>query len=92
MATVTVTNTKYSQALRGQDVIVTVTGSTNVAKLQQISVGDAVASGAAEGTVSSVDYYGHTFHVTPLQPNFSFATPGVPGYFTSGANVVVTIS
>jgi hypothetical protein len=90
MATVTVANTKYSQALRGQDAIVTVTGATHVGYIQQMSVGDPVVCGSAEGTVSSVDYYGNTFHVTPVQPDYSFST--VPGYLQSSVNVVVTIS
>ena len=74
MAIVEFDNQLKAQALRGQDVIVTLNASDS-SKLSSISVGQEVAiegTGGNSGIVSSIDSYGHSFKVRPFQPNFSF--------------------
>lgn len=91
MSVVTITNQITSQALRGQDVIVTANTSSDI---ENISVGNpAEISGQnVKGIVSFVDYYGRTFHVTPIQPNFSFSSTSIPGYLSNDEDIEVTIS
>jgi hypothetical protein len=82
----TVTNTKDSQALRGQAAIVTV-GASDIAAMQQFTVGETVTcdGGTTLGTIHSIDFYGNSFKVSPIQPNLTFTT--APGYLESGETV-----
>ena len=89
MAAVSFTNQVASQALRGQNVIVTLDASDS-ANLSQIQVGMECKefSFSTLGYVSSVDYYGHSFEITPLQPDFVF---GGEGYLPASASIEVTL-
>lgn len=91
MSTVSFTNQVASQALRGQDVIVALNGS-DAAKLSSISVGQqaSISSTSIYGVVSEIDSYGHSFHVTPIQPNLNFASPSQAGYLKASETVVVS--
>ena len=91
MSTVSFTNRVASQALRGQDVIVAL-DATDSAKLSSISVGQQASISATSiyGVVSEIDSYGHSFHVTPIQPDFSFASPTKAGYLKASETVVVS--
>lgn len=98
MATISLENQVASQALRGQNVKITLSGSDAITYLPQLSIGmECVdnASGENYGFIYSVDFYGNSFEVCPIQPNKSFAsgsgTSNV-GYFVSGEVVEVTIS
>jgi hypothetical protein len=91
MSTVSFTNQVASQALRGEDVIVSL-DSTDTAKLSSISVGQQASISATSiyGVVSEIDSYGHSFQVTPIQPNFAFASPSQAGYLKATETVVVS--
>ena len=82
----TVTNTKDSQALRGQAAIVTV-GTSDIAAMQQFTVGETVTcdGGTTLGTIHSIDFYGNSFKVSPIQPNLTFNT--TPGYLENAETV-----
>ena len=92
MATVSFTNQVASQALKGEDVIISLS-STEVSKLSSISVGNKAEISATTiyGVVSSIDSYGHSFQVTPAQPNFSFGTVVADGYLSAGDVIDVTV-
>jgi hypothetical protein len=91
MPTVTVTNRKASQALRGEDVVVTL-DATDQANLSSILPGQAcsISGVAVYGTVARVDTYGISFEVSPLQPNLDFASTSQPGYLASSASIIIT--
>lgn len=84
-----VTNTVASQSLRGQSVKVTV-GQSDVSKLSSISVGDRcqIDSNNTLGYVASVDVYGYSFLVTPVQPDKTFSS--TPGYLEASENITIT--
>lgn len=92
MSTISVTNEKASQALRGQDVIVTL-GSSDQSNLASIAPGQScsISGVPVYGIVSSVDSYGISFEVSPLQPNLDFATPTTPGYLDANETIIITI-
>lgn len=75
-----ISNTKFAQALRGQSVIITA-GQSDIANMQEYSVGDIVIHGNSGklGRVHSVDYYGNSLKIEPIQPNLNFSTGS--GYF-----------
>lgn len=83
------TNQKASQALRGQNVIVTL-ASGELSNLASLEPGQecSISGVAVYGTVSSVDSYGTSFEVTPIAPNKSFES--APGYLESSQTIVVT--
>lgn len=91
MSTVSFTNQVASQALRGQDAIVTLDASDS-AKLSTISVGQqaSISTTSIYGVVSQIDSYGHSFHVSPIQPDFDFASPTQDGYLKATETVVVS--
>lgn len=91
MPTISVTNRKASQALRGEDVVVTLNSAEQL-NLASLLPGQAcsISGVAVYGTVSRVDLYGISFEVSPLQPNFDFASPSQPGYLASGATIIIT--
>ena len=82
-------NQKSSQALRGEDVVVTL-ASGDISNLANIPVGtEAYISGTSVyGVVSRVDSFGVSLEVSPLQPNLDFASPTHPGYLYGGDTVV----
>ena len=86
---ITVTNTVASQSLRGQSVKVTVDQS-DVSKLSSISVGDAceIDSNNTLGYVASVDLYGYSFLVNPVQPDKTFSS--TPGYLEASETITIT--
>lgn len=66
-----VTNKLAYPALRGQDVVVTLTGAEALSKLPQIVKGYKATMGSSSnvGYVSSVDTYGNSFRVSPANPD-----------------------
>lgn len=91
MPTISVTNQKASQALRGEDVVVTL-DATDQANLSSILPGQAcsISGVAVYGTVARVDSYGISFEVSPLQPNLDFASPTKPGFLAASETIVIT--
>ena len=91
MPTITVTNQKASQALRGEDVVVTLSAAEQ-SNLASILPGQecSISGVAVYGTVARVDSYGISFEVTPLRPNLDFASPSQPGYLAASASIVIT--
>lgn len=88
---ISVTNQKASQALRGEDVVVTLSAAQQ-SNLANIAPGQpcSISGVAVYGVVARVDSYGTSFEVTPLQPNLDFASPSQPGYLASSATIVIT--
>jgi hypothetical protein len=96
MPTISIENTVQSQALRGQNVKITVDLTTQSNEFNQINVGDACVDNnsgfTSFGYIYSIDRYGNSFEICPNQPNFSFTTGnGTFGYFDSGYSVDVTV-
>lgn len=91
MPTISVTNRKASQALRGEDVVVTL-DATDQANLSSILPGQAcsISGVAVYGTVARVDSYGISFEVSPLQPNLDFASTTKPGFLAASETIVIT--
>jgi hypothetical protein len=91
MPTVTVTNRKESQALRGEDVVVTL-NAADQPNLASILPGQAcsISGVAVYGTIARVDSYGISFEVSTLQPNLDFASPSQPGYLAASESIVIT--
>lgn len=95
MPTITITNQVASQALRGENVKITVDLSSNQAEFDQLVVGQACVNNqsGAEGYVYSIDSFGNTFEITPLQPDFNMANndAGNSGYFAANEDVIITL-
>jgi hypothetical protein len=91
MPTISVTNQKASQALRGESVVITL-DATDQSNLANIIPGQAcsISGVAVYGTVGSVDSYGISFKVAPLQPNLDFASPTKPGFLAASETIVIT--
>ena len=91
MATIQVTNQKASQSLRGQAVIVTL-DDTDSAELANISEGDSCVndSSGKTGTIYSVDTKGHSFKISPIQPDRDFASASVYGYLAVNETITIT--
>ncbi len=89
---ISVENQKSSQALRGEDVVVTFSDIAQ-STLSTIPVGtEAYISGTSVyGFVSRVDVFGTSLEVSPLQDNLDFASPTHPGYLYGGETVVFNI-
>ena len=89
MATQQVTNRKESQALNGQAVVVTL-NSSDAAYLDDFSEGMLCThdSTGKTGTIHSVDYFGNSFRVSPIQMNKDF---GLYGYLNVNDTVTVTL-
>lgn len=92
MATKEFTNQRASQSLNGQSVLVTV-ADDEVEDMQDISEGMLATndSSSKTGTVGSVDYFGKSFKVKPIQMDKNFESEGVYGYLAANETVVVTI-
>ena len=94
MAQITVTNQVSSQALRGQNIKITLNGDDATNQLPQLYVGlECIDDSSSDvlGLIYSVDSYGNSFEVQPLQPDFSASIPSLPGYYYSGRDVIVNI-
>lgn len=91
MPTITVTNRKASQALRGEDVVVTL-NAADQSNLASLLPGQAcsISGVAVYGTIARVDSYGISFEVSPLQPNLDFASPAKPGFLAASETIVIT--
>lgn len=90
MANISFTNQRASQSLNGQAVIVTV-ASDELEDLQDISKGMIATndSSGKTGVVHSVDYYGNSFRVAPIQPNLNFESSSTYGYLAANETVIV---
>jgi hypothetical protein len=91
---VNVTNQTAFQALKGQDVVVTLNGTDANAVLPTLVTGRkaGVVSTGYIGYVSEVDTYGNTFRVKPITPDAYFssgntATSG--GYLNASETVTL---
>jgi hypothetical protein len=83
------TNLVASQALRGQSAKVTLS-------LEEFStflgnplaqIGTVMYTDGIYGTIGSIDSFGNSFEIVPIQPNLTFSSPDLPGYLKEGANV-----
>ncbi len=92
MPTISVTNQKASQALRGEDVIVTLSAAEQ-SNLSSILPGQScsISGVAVYGTVTRVDSYGVSFEISPSQPNSAFASTSSPGYLAASETIVITL-
>ena len=89
MAVITLTNQVASQSLRGENCKITVDLATQSSEFSQLQVSQqAVNNSGYNCYVYSVDTYGNSFELAPLQPDF---TVGVGGYVLSGVDIDVTI-
>ncbi len=88
---ISVTNQKASQALRGEDVVVALSAAEQ-SNLANILPGQecSISGVAVYGLVSRVDTYGISFEVSPLQPNLDFASPTKPGFLAASETIVIT--
>jgi hypothetical protein len=90
MATISLTNRKASQSLRGQSVKVTLNAADS-ANLSSLQVGMRCQAGSfvTLGYIGSVDYYGNSFQIVPAQPDKQF---GANGYLSASESLTVTTS
>lgn len=91
MPTINITNQVASQALRGESVKVTVDLSTQSSEFNQLEIGQScLYAGDTDyyGLISSIDSFGNSFEVTPIQPNLKF---GNYGYLFSAEIVTITL-
>ncbi len=93
MPTISITNQVASQALRGQNVKITVDLATQSSEFAQLQVGQLCenSGGGADGYIYSIDTYGNSFEVAPVAPNFSMAGNASPGYFGAATDLDVTV-
>lgn len=87
---ITFTNQQFSQALRGQNVKVTL-DSTDAAQLANISIGDtcSINSGFNYGIVYSIDQFGNSFEMIPIQPDLNCAGNTFTGYLAQADTVAI---
>lgn len=94
MALIQFTNQISSQALRGQNVKITVDLSTQLAEFTQLQVGQYCENDDSLfiGYVYSIDTFGNTFEISPAAPNLNMSGgPNAPGYFLAGIVCNVTV-
>lgn len=91
MATINCTNQVASVALRGTSVRITLNAAESLSVLPVLAKGQAVTnnSNSAKGIIASVDTYGHSFKVKPIQPNTQFNT-GTTGKLNATELLTVT--
>jgi multidrug efflux pump subunit AcrA (membrane-fusion protein) len=91
MATILLTNRQTAQSLHGQSVLITLDSSQSNTYLFQFSIGNSVQSDESGnlGTISFIDTKGHSFKVTPVQPDFRFEGANY-GLLNDGEAVIVT--
>lgn len=89
---ISVTNQKKSQSLQGQAVLVTL-DATDAAQLANISEGDlcTVSSSNKTGLVNSVDVFGNSFTISPIQPDKTLESSGIYGYLNSGESISINV-
>lgn len=87
----TVTAQIASQSLKGQGVIVHLNSSDTINVLPTIEVGQVCTNGSSSytGNVSSVDYYGSSFKITPTMPDGNFSSSSTPGFLASGETITI---
>lgn len=86
----TVTNSRDSQAYRGQSVWVLLNAADS-AQLHNFHINQTCAiSGGKTGYIDFIDTYGHSLRIKPDMPINSFNTQGVEGYLSNSE--VITIS
>jgi hypothetical protein len=96
MATITCTNQKASPAAKGQAIVVTLDNANSLTQLPQLVKGQFVNidSSGADGTVYSIDNFGHSFMVKPIRPEVALGTGTVAGatnIFDVADTVTVTL-
>lgn len=85
-------NTKSSQALRGQNVKITLSAEDAATYLNTLYVGMECVDDATEeflGFIYSIDYNGNSFEVAPIQPDKTFQDGQKNGYFNVSSTVAV---
>lgn len=92
----TLTNIIPAQALRGQSVRIYVAPENISIMREEYTPGTVVAIDGTNilGVVESMEYYGNSFLVTPIQPNTAFANvsnyaDGAGGYLQSDTTLTV---
>lgn len=92
MGQITVTAQIASQSLKGQDVVIKLSGAQAVSALPNLLKGQVatVASSAKVGKISFVDYFGSSFQITPVQPNLTLESLTTPGYLAAGELIQIT--
>lgn len=90
---ISVTNRKASQSLRGQAVIVTLDNTDIQNDLPNIIEGQLATndSSGKTGLVGRVDYYGSSFQVIPIQPDRNFDSVSTYGYLANGETITITV-
>lgn len=96
MATITCTNRVAYPAAKGQAIRVTLNGADSLTQLSQLIEGQFVNidSSGADGTVLSIDNYGHSFMVAPVRPEVALGSgtaPGATNIFDVSDTVTVTL-
>ena len=90
MPTINITNTVASQALRGQNIKITVNLSSHSAEFAQLEVGQLCQNNAGkQGVIYSVDTFGNSFEISPYQPDFNMSD--IEGYQDSGQDISITV-
>ena len=86
---ITVTNQRASQSLKGQSVKVTLNGADAVAYLNSLEERElcTVDPSGNTGTIASIDRNGNSFKVAPITPDAIFSSGG--GYLAAGETVTV---
>lgn len=92
MGQITVTAQLASQSLKGQDIVVHLSGAQAITALPNLVKGQVVtiASSAKVGKISFIDTFGSSFQVTPAQPNLTLESATTPGYLASGELIQIT--
>lgn len=87
---ISVTSILPYQALRGQSVRVYLSNSDS-SILGSLYVGQIIEINSTNvlGYIVSVDEYGRSFLISPIQPNFTLESFGTPGYFDAGEIVYI---
>lgn len=87
MAT-TLTNRLSAQALRGQNVVVTL-DATDAAKLSGLTVGQTCTITGNTGLISELFSGGVTLRIEPNNMGARFDSSGTPGVLASGTSITV---
>lgn len=87
---ISVTSILPYQALRGQSVRVYLDESDS-SILSSLYEGQIVEINSTNvlGYIVSVDEYGRSFLISPIQPNFTLESESTPGYFDAGEIVYI---
>jgi hypothetical protein len=87
----TTVNQQASTAFRGCDVLVTLNATETLSKLPNITVGQlcTVGSSSLTGYVSFVDYYGHSYRISPKTPATELSSSSTPGYLAAAETITL---